>query len=121
MLPEDEKNRIEELKKSLYSRNAPDVRTRRKLRFTPTESNVKTDWGGSEESRPTPILNQHYEDHSMSFFTKLLIGSLIFCVVAVGIGAYLFFNGANLISGDNINIADGRALWRGDERFEALE
>lgn len=41
----------------------------------------------------------------MSFFTKLLIGSILFCVLAVGLGAYLFFNGANLISADNIDIA----------------
>lgn len=107
MPPADEKNRIEDLKKSLYSRNAPDVRTRRKLRFTPTESNVKTDWNNpneAQESRPAPVLNQQYEDHSMSFFTKFLIGSLIFCIAAVGIGAYLFFNGSNLISADNIAI-----------------
>ena len=104
MPPEDEKNRIEDLKKTLYSRNAPDVRTRRKLRFTPRESNVKTDWGKPEEERESPILNKYYEDHSMSFFTKLLIGSLVFCIAAVGVGAYLFFNGANFISANNIDI-----------------
>ncbi len=107
MPPNDEKNRIEELKKSLYSRNAPDVRTRRKLRFTPTESTVRTDWNdpnADPNEQPAPVLNKQYEDHSMSFFTKLLIASFIFCIAAVGIGAYLFFNGANLISGDNIDI-----------------
>lgn len=105
-MPPEDQNRIEELKKSLYSRSAPDVRTRRKLRFTPTESNVKTSWDSPEAvQQPAQILNQHYEDHSMSFFTKLLIGSLIFCIFAVGIGAYLFFNGANLISANNIDIA----------------
>ena len=104
MPPEDEKNRIEDLKKTLYSRNAPDVRTRRKLRFTPRESNVKTDWGKPEEERESPILNKYYEDDSMSFFTKLLIGSLVFCIAAVGVGAYLFFNGANFISANNIDI-----------------
>lgn len=108
MPPNDEKNRIEELKKSLYSRNAPDVRTRRKLRFTPTESTVRTDWkdpNAGQEEQPVQVLNKQYEDHSMSFFTKLLIGSFVFCIFAVGIGAYIFFNGANLISGDNIDIA----------------
>ena len=40
----------------------------------------------------------------MSFFTKLLIGSAIFCVIAVAAGAYLFFNGSNLISANNIDI-----------------
>ncbi len=104
MPPAEEKNRIEELKKSLYSRSAPDVRTRRKLRFSPTENKVNTDWGTKPEGIDTTQLNQVYEDHSMSFFTKFLIASVIFCIIAVGIGAYLFFNGSNLISANNISI-----------------
>jgi len=106
--PSDEKNRIEELKKSLYSRNAPDVRTRRKLRFTPAESTIQTDWKNPDEAgdnQPVAVLNKQYEDHSMSFFIKFLIASLVFCVVAIGIGAYLFFNGSNLISANNIAIS----------------
>ena len=104
MPPQEDKSRIEELKKSLYSRNAPDVRTRRKLRFTDRTSDVKTSWERPVEERPDPVLSKAYEDHSMSFFTKLLIGSAVFCIVAVGIGALLFFKGANLISADNIDI-----------------
>ncbi|MEA2715080.1 MAG: hypothetical protein QOG91_108 [Candidatus Parcubacteria bacterium] len=101
-----DKSYIEELKKSLYSRNAPDVRTKRKLRFQEQSSAVKTDWGGGEEeSKPPVVLTTAYEDHSMSFFTKLLIASILFCIVAVGIGAYLFYNGANLISANNIEIS----------------
>jgi hypothetical protein len=105
MPPAEEQNRIEELKKSLYSRNAPDVRTRRKLRFTPAESALQTAWEHPPEDTAPVELTTGYEDHSMSFLTKFLIGSLVFCVIAVGLGAYLFFNGANLISGDNIEIS----------------
>jgi hypothetical protein len=104
--PNNEDNsRIDELKESLYSRTAPDVRTRRKLRYTDEETNIQSDWKHEEtESVPPVELNKKYENHSMSFFTKLLIVSIIFCVGAVGIGAYIFFNGANLISADNIEI-----------------
>ncbi len=106
MPPQENQNRIEDLKKSLYSRNAPDVRTRRKLRFSPTENTVQTAWEHSpEDESVTPTkLNQEYKDHSMSFLTKFLIASIVFCVIAIGIGAYLFFNGSNLISADNIAI-----------------
>ncbi|MEN9912728.1 MAG: hypothetical protein RLY66_136 [Candidatus Parcubacteria bacterium] len=106
MAPPENQNRIEELKKSLYSRSAPDVRTRRKLRFAPAESTVQTEWErpAEEESVAPTKLNQEYKDNSMSFLTKLLIASIAFCVIAVGIGAYLFFNGSNLISADNIAI-----------------
>ncbi len=105
MPPQDDNNRIEELNKSLYSRSAPDVRTRRKLRFSETKEEMRPGWEEAPEERPAPHLNDEYEDRHMSFFTKLLIGSAIFCVIAVGIGAYLFFNGSNLISGNNISIA----------------
>lgn len=102
-MPDDE-SRIEQLKKSLYSRAAPDVRTRRKLRFAEKEPEIKTGWDRPAEASEEVVLNKTYEDHSMSFFTKLLIGSFVFCVIAVGVGAYLFFNGANLISANNIDI-----------------
>ena len=106
--PSDDKSYIDELKKSLYSRTAPDVRTKRKLRFADPTTEVKTDWehpvDDEAASKPTE-LNQRYETHHMSIFTKVLIASALFCIAAVGIGAYLFFNGANLISADNIEIA----------------
>ncbi|HTK33344.1 MAG TPA: hypothetical protein VL335_02225 [Candidatus Paceibacterota bacterium] len=105
MPPSEDQNRIEELKKSLYSRSAPEVRTRRKLRFSDTNTDIKSEWAEPAEKIQEPArLNTEYEDHSMSFFTKFLIGSGIFCVIAVSIGLYLFLNGANLISGDNINV-----------------
>jgi hypothetical protein len=40
----------------------------------------------------------------MSFFTKILVTSIIFFIVALGIGALLVFNGSNFISGDNVDI-----------------
>ena len=104
MMDPNDKSRIEELKKSLYSRATADVRTRRKLRFSDVSSDLKTTFGGLDEEKVATTLNKEYEDHSMSFFTKILIASTLFCIVAVGAGAYLFFNGANLISGNNIDI-----------------
>ena len=100
----DDKSYIEELKKSLYSRTAPEVRTRRKLRFEDKPTEMQTDWEHEDVEKPPVELSQKYEDHHMSFFTKLLIASFIFCVLAVGVGAYLFFNGSNLISANNIAI-----------------
>jgi hypothetical protein len=101
---EEEPSRIELLRRSLYSRNAPDVRTRRKLRFGDLSTDVKTDWEHTPEQPEEVKLTESYDDNSMSFFSKLLIGSIIFCMISVGIGAYLFFNGINLISADNIDI-----------------
>lgn len=105
MSSSEEHNRIDELQQSLYSRTAPDIRSRRKFRFSKQSSSLKTAWERTPEEPLEPVeLNKEYKDRSMSFVTKFLIGSIIFCIVAVGIGAYLFFQGSNLISGDNIDI-----------------
>lgn len=101
-----DQNHIDELKKSLYSRTVPDVQSRRRVRFEENDKPIKSDWEHpSEEEKLPVVLNQKFKDHSMSFFTKLFIFSLIFCIIVVGVGAYLFFNGSNLISADNINIS----------------
>ncbi|MEK7213674.1 MAG: hypothetical protein AAB637_00955 [Patescibacteria group bacterium] len=104
----DEQSRIEELKKSLYSRSAPDIRTKRRLRFTRQEMDMNTDWEHKEEwPREDVKLNTQYKDNSMSFFTKLFIGSIIFFLIALGIGLYLVFNGSNIVSANNIDITIG--------------
>lgn len=79
------------------------MRSRRRLRIEDSLSGVKSAWERPVENEE-PVENAE-KDRSMSFLTKLLIGSIIFCIVAVSLGAYLFFNGSNLISGDNIDIA----------------
>ncbi len=107
----EEPNRLEDLKESLYSRNAPEVRTRRKLRFADRTVDLKTDWDhpDSEEDKDTRAktaagLDYQPQKKHMSLFTKILIASAIFCVAAVSTGAYLFFNGSNFISGNNIDV-----------------
>ena len=105
MPPSDDKNRIDDLKKSLYSRGTSDVRTHRKLRFSDMNTeDVKPGWTEPAQIVENVHLNDEYEDHSMSYIKKILIGSVLFCVIAIGIGVYLFLNGSNLISGNNIAV-----------------
>ncbi|MEK7463658.1 MAG: hypothetical protein AAB610_00855 [Patescibacteria group bacterium] len=101
---QEDKSKIEELKKSLYSRNTPDIRTHRRLRFQKQESNIITDWEHPQEIEEDIELNKRYKDTSMSFFTKILIGSIFFFLAALGIGAYLVFNGSNIVSANNVDI-----------------
>lgn len=105
----DEPSKIEDIKKGLYSRSAPDIRAKRRLHFREKTFDVKSDWENSPEraalDNTEPVeLNEEYVDHSMSFFTKLLIGSALFFAIAVGIGAYLVFNGSNIVSANNVDI-----------------
>ncbi len=103
-MPSDDSDSIEDLKKSLYSRSTPDIRTRRRFRVRPEENDLPKDWEKPAEKTDESKLNAAYRDHSMSFFTKMLIGSAVFFLVCLGIGAYLFFNGSNLISANNLDI-----------------
>ena len=102
----EDKNYIDELKKSLYSRTVPDIQTRRKLKIEDENDSIQRDWPQSPKREDVQVeLNTEYKNSNrMSFFTKFFIGSLVFCIVVVSIGAYLFFKGSNLISADNISI-----------------
>lgn len=100
-----ERSKIEELKKSLYSRTAPDIKQKRHVHFSSNEpTEVPTDWQHPPENDEEVKLNSEYQERKGSFFTKLLVGSLIFFIVAMSIGAYLILNGTNTISANNIVI-----------------
>ena len=83
----DDQNKIGELNKSLYSRNTPDIRTKRRLRLHESEVEVKTDWDHPKEevTLPSNLLNEKYKDSNMSFFTKILLVSIVFFLASLGI------------------------------------
>lgn len=103
MVQDEDKTRIDNLNNSLYSRNAPDVRSRRKMRIEDVTADVPTAWQRPPEVTDAP-LPQTPKKHPMSFFIKFFVASIIFFIAAVGIGAYIFLNGNNLISANNIDI-----------------
>jgi hypothetical protein len=116
MNPED-RSKIDELKKSLYSRNAPDIKEKRRLRFSETaHEQVPTDWEHPPEEPEEVQLNNRYQEPHMSFVTKLFLGSLIFFICAVGVGAAIIWNGKNIISANNIDISiNGQATVSGGD------
>jgi hypothetical protein len=101
---DEEKSKIEEMKKSLYSRNAPDVRQGRRLRMRPEQYEVQSDWEHPKENFDEEPLNVKYAKTGMSFFTKILIASVVFFLVCVGVGSYLVLKGSDIVSANNINI-----------------
>lgn len=115
---EEENSKIENLKKSLYSRNAPEIRTKRRLRFSDDDNNINTDW---EHEAPKPILselNKEYKNNSMSFFTRILLWSFMFFIISVGIGTLLVYKGSNIVSAKNVDISiNGPVSISGGEPF----
>lgn len=99
----EEKSKIDKLNKSLYSRNAPDIRSNRRLHTEEQESTVSTDWQHETET-VEPVISQDYKNKTMSFLTKILITSIVFFCVALGIGTYLVLNGQNIVSANNVDI-----------------
>lgn len=96
----EDKSRIEELKKKLYSKQGI-----ANPRLNPDELHEK-DYGVAEEWRRDDLVLTEREptkSHS-SFMRKLLLASIIFFVGALAVSAYLFFGKGNTISADKIEL-----------------
>jgi hypothetical protein len=104
-----ELNKIEELKKTLYSRRGPDVREIPHITFRPPAVKVNTDWQHppEEPTMPHTGASLSYTSHRMPFFVKIFIASVIFLIASLGIGAYILFRGGNIVSAHNVDIIIG--------------
>lgn len=88
-----DRNRIEDVKKTLYSRNFK-PKEKQRYELEETETNINTDWKDDDKIVPGKELP----------LTKILLGALIFFVLASGFAVYRFWGGSNIVSGDNIEI-----------------
>lgn len=92
---EDKKDNIDKVKESLYSKGTDAIFSRKaytlKDKYNP---DIKTDW--DIEEKPMKKIKIPY--------TKILIGSFLFFILASGFTFFRFFFGQNLISGNNIDI-----------------
>ena len=108
-----EKSHIEKLKDKLYSpksKNKPKVRGD----LYSDEHVTSTEW----KKDVVPPLKRHKNLLDNSMFKKFFFGAIIFFVVAMGFGAYMFFGGSNTVSADNIEInVLGNAFVSGGEEL----
>lgn len=87
---------IEELKKKLYERDSGDFQVRRS-NLNPYYKPVNKTW--PEPVQPTPIKS------AGNIWLKVLGGSFLFFIIAIGVAWYIFSQGTNVISDKNIEIA----------------
>ena len=94
--PEDKKDNIDKIKESLYSKNT-DAIFSKKVHVLENKSGaeVSSNWN-IEEDKPESSFKIPY--------TKILMGSFIFFILALGFTFSKFFFGQNIVSGDNIDI-----------------
>lgn len=96
----EEKSRIEELKKRLYSQQGVG-----RALINPEELREK-DYGVAEEWRRDEIVIPEVKEKGtpFTFMQKLLLVSIIFFVGALGLSAYLFLGNGNTVSADKIEL-----------------
>ncbi len=98
---ESENSRLERLKRSLYSRNENLVPKEKRTPVQGREYDVAKDWGGKSGFDFSDTTMQKKNN---SFFNKFFLGSVIFLVLALGLAAFIFFGGFNMISSGNVDI-----------------
>lgn len=96
-----EDDRIEKLKRKLYSRTSEPVLDVRSTVLDESEA-VKNSWG-NDSGLKIPEDMRH-SSHTHPILKKFLFGALLFFVLSVALSAYLFFGGGNLISSSNVDI-----------------
>ncbi len=99
-------NKIEELKKKLYSNAGENVVKRRgKLHEIPLD--VPRSWDEAEISSGNPVFDTEESDRSDrrgSLLKKILFGALVFAVLALFAAWYVIFQGDNFVKSDSIDI-----------------
>lgn len=102
MEPNSEESSIERLKRNLYSRNEKLVPKEKRTPVSPHEViDVKENWGTNTDFNLSP---EEMAKKNNSFFNKFLLGSLLFFLVSLGVAAFIFFGGLNMISSNNLDV-----------------
>jgi hypothetical protein len=97
---ESENSRLERLKRSLYSRNENLVPKEKRAVVQGREYNVPSNWGGNSGFDFSVTAKKK----NNSFFNKFFLVSIIFFILALGLSAFIFFGGFNMISSNNVDI-----------------
>jgi hypothetical protein len=109
MLPPNSRengSRMDKIRESLYSRNgSPIARKRITSIHKENRENVPQDWEHTESLNSNSAPEQEKYTTHMSFLTKILIGAVVFFIASLGIGAFIFFQGGNIVSAENVDIA----------------
>jgi len=95
VLPQD-KDKIENLKRGLYSRNSGNITNRNFPKMERPEYAVESDWN----DKPVP-----YSPSRGVFIKWFLLGSFAFFLLALMFAGFMFWRGNNTVSGNNINIS----------------
>lgn len=93
-------SRLEAMQKKIYRDKPNEEMLEPESTLLPKRKfSAKTDWDiPAEEAKPEK------KSLTSSFLFKVFLSSVVFFMLAIGVAAYLFFGGFNIISGRNIDI-----------------
>lgn len=95
--------KIDDLERDLYSRDAPLVAAKKRPSLSPNADSADKTWQVNEnESSELPEVKAN--SGKVSLVSKVFIASALFFVVAAGIAAYVILGGLNVISSKNVDI-----------------
>jgi hypothetical protein len=102
MSPEEERDKIEELRKSLYSKENPPPAVVKRRRLHEIPHQVSDNWQPlpPEAAAEKPV----YEGRS-TLFKRLFIFAAIFFAFSIALAAVVYFRGSNVISPNNIGLS----------------
>lgn len=108
---DEKREKLNRLEKKLYSRNAPDVLDQGRSDFSPESVRpegeaTQTGWQSVKADRFDELTAKMSKmaQNKNKFVGKIFTVSLIFFVIALGVAAFVFLGGGNLVSSRNVDI-----------------
>ncbi len=101
---EDPKSKISQLERVLDAREDRVTKRIKRHELHNRDITVNQKWDDSEFETAAEAEGQEKGPKGISFSLKVLIGSIIFFVIALGLVAYKFLGESNLVSGNKIEI-----------------
>lgn len=101
-----DKDRIGRLERGLYSRKHVSDYEDARTPLAEKEQEVSPLWKADNEdvTKLLELERMRHEREKSSMFKKILFGSVLFFLLSLGVAAYIFFGGGNLVSANNIDI-----------------
>jgi len=108
------RDKIEDLKKHLYDVKNKEVNHHLEGVLHQVSYKVPSKWNDDELKKEIEEISSKNKKPKTSIFKKMFFGSLIFFVIALGYGFYMFYSGGSSVTSDKIDIAVlGNAFTKG--------
>ncbi len=108
MPPNPKNERIGDLERDLYSRDAQPITAKDRPNLSSHEKQVLYGWKEEnklETDSTAEAVKMKQTDHKTNLVMKFFMASVLFFLVAAGIAAYVILGGFNVISSNNVDIS----------------